>query len=580
MPPWEKYQQNKKPWEKYSGEIFSEQGNPAVTKARLDAEWKASPDYVSEWGTKNPIKMGLFGDLGKLSEPTGKEPEWFKKNPNLAGLYGVGSAVMSTAGDTLGNIGAIGASLLAPEAAVVAPAIGYGAGANLGRNLNQKYQNILEPQDPLSLGKESLNTASDVLMMGAGTKLMSMGFKGMTSIDEKITESVKKGFMKGVKPSVQGKSSEPLVDKYINDAENTVKSVIMRSDKLPQTVSEFAEATTPVKNQIWEQSSALRTAATKEGIKVDLHPIIKNIRKEANNPNLIRSNSSESRRLLKLADDFESLPTKISPTEAEDLLMKYNKMTQTWFEHPDPNSVSSAASNVGIGNDIRKALYNSFPEGKEFQALRAEYGHIMATEKDITHRALIEGRKNAKGFFDLADMWGTGRFASGVVTMNPALITEGLAEKIVAKQVKRINSPDRYIKNMFKDVEKQLIKSEQLEPRNQFISRSSDKNPIGENLNPGIINDGQLALPAPAIRMPAPPVENLALVPKPVATPRQAIQPLGRLPLPLPEVPVNNTMITPPPINHLMMKQMSPLEKLNLMRRVQGLKPIIIPMGR
>ena len=279
-----------------------------------------------------------------------------------------------------------------------------------------------------------------------------------------------------------------MVKEYYSDATTAVKSIIRNAKgSLPKNMEEASKAVYDTKLQTWQKIENLSTEATKQGVNVDLSVAIKEMRTIANSPTLRRVNMAESERLLSMADEWELLGTKVTPSEAENLLSMLNNASKTWWKNPTPADTHSAINYVRTANNVRKALFDSIPEGKAYASLRNEYGSLSAVEKDITHRATVFGRRNPKGFFDLADIYATGRFIHGLAKVDPTMMVASAAEKGMVGLAKLKNNPDRIIRKMFNKVEKQMVKQGEISPR---VSRSGAyldepaENFIGKNLRP------------------------------------------------------------------------------------------------
>jgi len=420
--------------------------------------------------------------------PESRVPEWGIESPNLYGVYGAGKALLGQAvTPTFETVGMIGGSVFSP---IVGTSLGYGIGKKIGEILEYQY-GLLENPDVSSLPahKELIGSAIDVgtsIALGKGTDYFTKRI--LAPIDQRITETVTNAFKRGVKPTVVGKGNARLVKEFYGDATTAIKSIVRNSKgPLPKNMEEASQAVYDTKAQIWKGVEDISTRATEKGIGVDLSSTINEMRKIGSSHALKRVNIAESDRLLTMADEWEKLGTRITPNQAEDLLSMLNNASKSWWKNPTPADTHSAINYVRTANNVRKALFDAIPEGKAYANLRSEYGALSAVEKDITHRATVFGRRNPKGFFDLAGIWGTGKFIHGLGKMDPTMMVAGAAEKGLVKAYQAQNSPDRIIRKMFNKVEKQMIKQGEIPPR---VSRSSSyldepaENFIGENLRP------------------------------------------------------------------------------------------------
>jgi hypothetical protein len=287
-----------------------------------------------------------------------------------------------------------------------------------------------------------------------------------------IDDIIQHGFYKGVRPSVAGKKTFKFMGDYFEDGKNAVTSILKRTDTTPKTLDEFSEAITKSKKAIWDDVKKISKNATLKGVKVDLSRVVKNM-EDAAEVYLISPHPAESRRLIDLAENFRKKypDLRVSPDEAEKMLSEYNAASKAWWKDRNPNDIAVATSNAGIANDLRESLFESIPDVDVYKQLRKEYGSHLAVEKDVAHRAMIHNRRNVKGFFSLVDLWGTGELAAGIATSSPASIVRGASHKILSRAADIKNNPNIYIKRMFNEVEKRMVKSGELPQRNRFIQR-------------------------------------------------------------------------------------------------------------
>ena len=113
-----------------------------------------------------------------------------------------------------------------------------------------------------------------------------------------------------------------------------------------------------------------------------------------------------------------------------------------------------------VVNNLRKELDNVITgaSGEGYQELKRSYGALKAVEKEVTHRAIVDARKNVQGLIDFTDIFTSGELVSGLATMNPAVIGKGVFMRGVKELYKAMNDPNRIVKNMFTDVDKLVAK--------------------------------------------------------------------------------------------------------------------------
>jgi hypothetical protein len=124
--------------------------------------------------------------------------------------------------------------------------------------------------------------------------------------------------------------------------------------------------------------------------------------------------------------------------------------------------------------------------GKSYQSLKNTYGALRAIQDDVLNRAIVDARKNAKGFFDLGEVFATGDLVSGLLSMNPAVAVRGTVMRGVINAIKSINNPNRIVKNMFSVVDRAY----------KPIAKESVN--VGERLLEGVPGQAQKLISGPA----------------------------------------------------------------------------------
>ena len=413
----------------------------------VEQEQPKSSGVTGSW--EEPITIGRDPRAGLVS---GERPPMGAITTTKSELKGVGESVVKTG--------------IEGGAMVLGEAVGGPAGAGVfyagGKRIGEAV--FGEESDPslLEFGKD---VATGALISGAAKFVNQQ----ITPVAEKLSKVIKNGIEKAIRPSVVGKGSSAPIESYFKNAEEAVVSILRRdrfAKNLPKTLDEFSEQVYKTKMSVWDELSSMSSSATEQGIKVDLNPVIKEMRDIGNSSLLKRASPEESKRLLNLANDWASEPTIVSPSEAEKLLGMVNTNAKAWWKDRNPNSVHSALNWERTAENIRAALKKSIPDGDKYLALRREYGSLLSIEKDVAHRAIVSGRRNPKGFFDIADIGGTAHFIHGLVNMNPGTIAAGAATKGLVKYTKWMNNPDRIVKGMFSEADKLLSK---LPPKERAI---------------------------------------------------------------------------------------------------------------
>ncbi len=314
--------------------------------------------------------------------------------------------------------------------------------------------------------KEGVNIGRDAV-----TLLKS---KTPQEIDKELSNVVQKGVEKAIRPSVVGKRTAPAMTTYYNKAKTAVKSIVENTDNLvltdadgnavkglPKTLKQFSEAIDQTKKSIYQQYHDMATAAGEQGSLFDTTQIMTKL-------DDVSGDLKHNPEIRKYAD---SLKTEISelhgqpPEVIEARIADLNSSLSGFYE----GRVSKAKAQVdaSVANLMREELDNKIMNsvGPGYQDLKNQYGSLKTLEKEVSHRAIVDARKNNKGLFDLTDVFTNGEMVAGALYMNPILFTRGLVGKLSKESLKFWNNPNRIVKNMFGDAEDLLNRSVQSEMR-------------------------------------------------------------------------------------------------------------------
>lgn len=285
---------------------------------------------------------------------------------------------------------------------------------------------------------------------------------------------VAEGVAKGIKPQFRGamKSSAASLPEYNQKASQAVKEILDNTDSLqylddagevvsqghsPTNLSEFAQAISQRKKQIYEQYSALTKQATGQGNKIDLSEIADKLLDYADDPVKQLSDPRKTDYAIRMAENLYK-KRNLDPTQVENLVKELNQSLAPSYADKAAKGVSEV--DLSIANALREKLDDAVFQatGQEYQPLKNAYGALKTVEKDVGHRALIAARQNAKGLPDMTDIFTGGDVVAGIVSGNPAFLLRGAAGWGIKNWYKSINSPDKNIMRMFSRGGKALSK--------------------------------------------------------------------------------------------------------------------------
>jgi len=305
---------------------------------------------------------------------------------------------------------------------------------------------------------EAVNIGKDVISAMASP----------VALEKKLASTIEKGIEKGIRPSVVGKGTSTLRDRYIKKAQNAVEAIVENKDKLaltdeagevivgqlPQNLKQFGQAITQAKKVIFDEYDSLAKAAGDQGVKVDLAPVAKELSSIAEKTTV----QDVAPNVAKYATDKAEIFGKrgsYTAQEAQDAIALYNQNLEAFYKNPTYEAARQVYVDSLIANMLRKSLDDAIEGATSggYQGLKNAYGSLKAIEKEVNQRAVVDARKNPGGIFDMTDVVSGGAVVHGIVSLNPATFAAGVAGEAIKKTWKFWNDPNRHVRNMFQDAE-------------------------------------------------------------------------------------------------------------------------------
>jgi len=328
------------------------------------------------------------------------------------------------------------------------------------------------------------------------------------SLTNQLGKAVKTGMEKGIKPSTAGKATSTQIDKYYAGATEAVKSIAKSKEALkfvdefgeistgqvPKNLSEFSQAITQRKQQVFADYDALQKATNSAGAVVDLTPITVELGKVANNPVMrdLAPNAAKyaEQRLTALAER-ESY----TPASAQEAIAVLNDSLEAFYKNPSAETASIASIDALIANNLRKGLDSVIERtvGEGYQGLKKEYGALKSIEKDVNTRLLIDARKAGASTLNFYDVFSASDIAGGLLSGNPLAIAKGSMLALISKKIRMDKDPNRAVKVMFKQ-------SDSITQKLQKFITEPEAAKVAAELAPMLqLPEGQnqLTLPAP-----------------------------------------------------------------------------------
>lgn len=344
----------------------------------------------------------------------------------------------------------------------------------------------------LNTAQDAGNVASTILGVGQAAKLASKIPEKVSNLIDKTKEAFSPSeatvapidesaivdyYNKAIKPTVAGKKTPQLLDKYNSNIVSGIKSIVDNKDNLsftnsdgnvetgrtPSSVIETAQAIDQTKSAIFNQYDALAKAAGEQGIKVSADPLLEQLNRVTNSealqlthPEAVSyANALKARLTDSTSDGSFGVPKQYDPQTVQEVIKNYNASLEAFYKNPSFDDASKAAINAGVVSTLRKSLSDAIENstGENYSALKQQYGALSAIEADVAKRATVLARQQsvsgAGGLGDYAQIFSGGDMVHGLLSLNPSLFVKGAAQSLLTNLFAKLKSPDRAIQNMF-----------------------------------------------------------------------------------------------------------------------------------
>lgn len=322
----------------------------------------------------------------------------------------------------------------------------------------------------------------------------------LTSASEKSIESkIMSRYEKAIKPTISGKGTKTQITQYndnvlsgadsIKENQALLKFTDEAGDviegKLPENLNQFVDAVDQTKSSIYKKYSDISKASGEEGMLVKFDSAISELDSVINNESLAITHPDT----VTYAQNYKNRLSKsaaLRPELTEEIIKNINNDLKTFYRNPQSGEVSKMAVNALVVNKLRQSLEETISgaTGKEYSALKRQYGSLVALEKDIVKASLRDARKNVKGLIDFSDILSGGQITSGLLSGNLALVGSGVSQKAIASFYKHLNNPNRGVKALFGDVEalaKKRARSSQINPNLSTKYIKADGKAVSKN---------------------------------------------------------------------------------------------------
>ncbi len=293
--------------------------------------------------------------------------------------------------------------------------------------------------------------------IGAGAKNIVL-----KTVEQEVAETVKPTLEKTILSS-RGKYTAGDVEKYLSKGTDSVTDIVKNKEtlkytttegeliegKLPKNYSQWNDAIYQREGELFKEYDAMNKAAGGKGAKVDLESLANKLDEYGNNKVIISENPAAAKYALQKAEQYR-VAGSYTAEEAQQALVELNKKFEAFLKNPSPEK----AVDVISGNNIRQSLYDAVmsSEGEGYEQLRKAFGAHKEIEMDVTRKAIAELKKTSK--VDWLDIIAGAEFTTGLLALNPLMMTRAGVYEGLKRAWKWYKSPQREVKNMFAKTDK------------------------------------------------------------------------------------------------------------------------------
>lgn len=295
--------------------------------------------------------------------------------------------------------------------------------------------------------------------------------EAMTPVVKPMDEAkVSDLYNRAIRPTVVGKSTAGQVTKASDQVISGAKAIVdnkpnleftdMNGEKIsgqsPKSVDQFSQAIQQTKTSIFNKYNDLAKQAGEQGISVDASTIGKELQPVIDSKSLAIANPKAVAYAQGIQSRLEQAGG-IDAQTAQDVIQHYNESLKAFYKNPTYDTASNASIDSLVANKFREQLDKGITgaTGKEYQALKNQYGALSSMEKDVAHRNIVWGRQNKVGLAsNIANISSGAELIKGLATLNPVDLAVGTGIKGAQLYMKYLNNPDVGVSRLFSEIEK------------------------------------------------------------------------------------------------------------------------------
>ncbi len=272
-------------------------------------------------------------------------------------------------------------------------------------------------------------------------------------------------YRQAVRPSGGGRSREPQVTGYEDNVVRGVDKLVEHRPNLklttpqgvdlppgtaPRTMRQFAEGIDQTKTALFEKWNPMTVHAGEAGLRIDLAPVVSELRSLATKPEVAHVNPAVVSQLERFADIYEKQGF-YTPLETQGVIKGINQRLKSFYEKGEAASGAPAEVLEPVARLLRKQLDEGIEQavGPGWQELRRDYGALSAIEKDVTRAAERLAKKPEGVVGKLSDFVGGTELVHALMTLSPHALARAVGAKATGVLYRHFNNPNRMIKQLF-----------------------------------------------------------------------------------------------------------------------------------
>ena len=296
---------------------------------------------------------------------------------------------------------------------------------------------------------------------------------------ENIRKEASQYIEKSIKPTVKGKQNQAAYNKFIDDTLDVTdfmsknKEILQYTDdawevvrwQMPTNMRETSEALFNLKKYFYDQYNTLAKKAWDAWAKVNLNKLYnslddltKNVAVNQANPGITNTINQYKDALLQYSDDAWN----IAIQDAQETMQHYNKILDAYFKNPWAYANDSSKNIVvaTLKRELADAVNDSMDDVldawiKNWSTASEQYKYWTNIEDEVSKRALVEARKNAKWLSsEVLDALAWKEVVEWLLTKSPTWLVKWATMKIINAYNKYLNNPNTQLRNLFELVEK------------------------------------------------------------------------------------------------------------------------------